>query len=212
MLNELRQDPRYAALQMADLQAVLWYAEKRLYETAKEDVVITGDDVVGYQDEDAHDYANAAAPVARANGVPETKIKAALKRESKDGRAAAARRSNAGSSAEVQTGGGQQAEAGGFTRSEKREFIQTRAIHRVRSARRGDAAAWSYGSGGKGDGGKVRLLIDLGVRCIDSWKAGRSLGKVFRTNGIATSAFYELATGNAENAAAFVGAIRPWQL
>ena len=203
MLAELRQDPRYADLQMADLQAVLWYAEKRLYETAKEDVVITGDDLVGYEDEDAPDYANAAAAVARAKGVPEPKIKAALKKESKDGRAAAARRSNAG----VQAGGGQQAEAGGFTRSEKRDFIHTRAIHRVRSARVGDEAAWSYGSGGKGDGGGVRLLKGLGVRYVDIWKPGKSLGSVFRANGIPTPALYELETGNAENAAAFVSAL-----
>ena len=180
MLAELRQDPRYADLQMADLQAVLWYAEKRLYETAKEDMVITGDDVVGYEDEDAPDYANAAAAVARANGVPEPKIKAALKKESKDGRAAAARRSNAEaqSNAGAQTGGGQQAEGGGFTRGEKRSFIHTRAIHRVRSARVGDEAAWSYGSESKGTGGAVRLLKDLGVRYVEIWKAGRSLGTV----------------------------------
>ena len=92
MLAELRTQPEYA-----DLQAVLCYAEKRLYETAKEDVA-AGDDVSGYEDDEAPDYANAAAGVARANGVPE--IKAAFKRVSKDGRAAAARRSGGGTEGE----------------------------------------------------------------------------------------------------------------
>jgi hypothetical protein len=59
MLSELRNDPRYENLTMADLQAVLWYAEKRLYESAKEDP--NDDDVEGYSDDEAPDYANAAS-------------------------------------------------------------------------------------------------------------------------------------------------------
>ena len=204
MLAELKAMPEYADLTMADLQAVLWYAEKRLYETAKEDAVVAEDDVAGYEDEDAPDYANAAAGVAREAGVPEAKIKAALKRESKDGRAAAARRRNG----EAQEGGSQQqAAAGGFARAEKREFVQTRAIHRVRSARRGDAAAWSYGARSAGDGGKARVLKTLGVTYSSEWKAGRSLATAFRANGIATPEFVELAGGDQKNAEAFVAAI-----
>jgi len=39
ILAELQTDPAYADLTMADLQAVLWYAEKRLYESAKDNNV-----------------------------------------------------------------------------------------------------------------------------------------------------------------------------
>lgn len=56
---------------MADLQAVLWYPEKRLYDAAKAD-----DENVesGYADDEAPDYANAAADLASQKGVPADKI------------------------------------------------------------------------------------------------------------------------------------------
>jgi hypothetical protein len=44
---------------MSDLQAVLWYPEKRIYETAK--IEESSDDQEGYADTAAPDYANAAA-------------------------------------------------------------------------------------------------------------------------------------------------------
>lgn len=53
-------------LTMADLQALLWYPEKRLYDKSKS----TGDDVAeGYADDEAPDYANAARDLARKLGV-----------------------------------------------------------------------------------------------------------------------------------------------
>jgi hypothetical protein len=48
-------------LTMSDLQALLWYPEKRLYDTAKQ---IEGESR-GYADDDAPDYANAARAVVR---------------------------------------------------------------------------------------------------------------------------------------------------
>lgn len=56
---------------MADLQAVLWYPEKRLYDAAKAD---DGDAESGYADDEAPDYANAAADLASQKGVPADKI------------------------------------------------------------------------------------------------------------------------------------------
>jgi len=53
----------FDALTMSDLQALLWYPEKRLYESAKGRA-----DTSGYDDEEAPDYANAAAALARAKG------------------------------------------------------------------------------------------------------------------------------------------------
>jgi len=58
---------------MADLQALVWYPEKRLYDQAK-----AKDEVDEYNDDDAPDYANAAAALARANGIAPAAIKRAL--------------------------------------------------------------------------------------------------------------------------------------
>ena len=59
------------SLTMADLQALLWYPEKRLYDAAK-----TKDDQAdtGYEDDAAPDYANAAAALAKELGVSEDLI------------------------------------------------------------------------------------------------------------------------------------------
>lgn len=60
-------------LTMSDLQALLWYGEKRLYDKAR-----SAEDVAdGYVDEDAPDYANAAMTLARSFGISENAIKEA---------------------------------------------------------------------------------------------------------------------------------------
>jgi hypothetical protein len=218
ILDELKAgNEEYADLTMADLQAVLWYAEKRLYETAKEDSVV--DDgvadgaVSGYEDEEAPDYANAAAAQARADGVPDDTIKATLSREAGNGRSTAARPGDVGTAgsadqADARGEGRQQAAARGFTRGQKRSFIQRSAIHRIRSNRIGDAAAsWSYARASGEDGGRPRLLKKLGVRHVGEWKAGQKLRTVFKANGISTPTIYELEAGNAQNAERFIAAI-----
>ena len=58
-------------LTMADLQALLWYPEKRLYDSAKLD---EDENVTGYVDDGAPDYANASVNLARQLGVSETDI------------------------------------------------------------------------------------------------------------------------------------------
>ena len=92
VLSELQNDN--PELTMADLQAVLWYPEKRLYDTAKEDsgravqLDMFGaerteqESLLGYENDDAPDYANAAVALARAEGVAQEKIDAALQRAS----------------------------------------------------------------------------------------------------------------------------------
>jgi hypothetical protein len=71
VLAELQKD--YPALTMSDLQALLWYPEKRLYDAAK-----TSDEATdGYEDDEAPDYANAAAKLARSQGIPDADIAAA---------------------------------------------------------------------------------------------------------------------------------------
>ena len=54
-MPEIRQG-RNEALTMSDLQALLWYPEKRLYDTAKQ----KDGESRGYKDDEAPDYANAA--------------------------------------------------------------------------------------------------------------------------------------------------------
>lgn len=60
-------------LTMADLQAVLWYPEKTLYESAKGAVGVESE----YEEGNAPDYDNAAITIAREAGVPEELIRAA---------------------------------------------------------------------------------------------------------------------------------------
>ena len=62
-------------LTMADLQALLWYPEKRLYDSAK---LVEAEDTKGYVDDEAPDYANAAVGLAKKFGVSETDIQSTL--------------------------------------------------------------------------------------------------------------------------------------
>ena len=61
---------QFPSLTMSDLQALLWYPEKRLYDAAK-----TADEgKTGYDDNEAPDYANAAANLARTQGISDEVI------------------------------------------------------------------------------------------------------------------------------------------
>jgi hypothetical protein len=64
----------HPALTMSDFQALLWYPEKRLYDAAK-----TADEATNaYEDDEAPDYANAAAKLARKKGISDADIAAAV--------------------------------------------------------------------------------------------------------------------------------------
>jgi hypothetical protein len=63
-------------LTMADLQALHWYPEKRLYDTAKSKTDAVDE---GYEDSEAPDYANAAEKLARERGVADEDIQRAIK-------------------------------------------------------------------------------------------------------------------------------------
>jgi hypothetical protein len=219
MLAQLQQDPRYKDLTMSDLQAVLWYAEKRLYETAKEDIVaadvaaLEGDEVAGYDDDDAPDYANAAAKVAREKGVTDRRITAALKKEETRERPGSAQPGAGGSRPEggVEGGQGQQGQARGFTRSERREFVQRRALDRLRADRGSNAeSSGAYArAGGKARGGPGLLkevAAQLGAAIRDVWVPGIDLKRVFARAEIKTPAVYEIEPG-AESAARFTSFI-----
>lgn len=209
ILSELRQTEQYKDLTMADLQAVLWYAEKRLYETAKEnpEELAADEDVEGYADDEAPDYANAAADVARKNGVTDRRINATLKRVENE-RSGAARPADAEGDAQGQgAGAGQPAAPGGFTRQQKRKFIGERAVLRIRANREGNAqqpGAYARDSGE--DSGRVRLLKALGVKYTEIWKIESKAGNVFRANAVEAPVFLELERSE-QSAARFKQAI-----
>ena len=73
VLAELQQSEK--DLTMADLQALLWYPERRLYDAAKLDSQETNS---GYEDNEAPDYANAAESLARQQGVSDADIQTTL--------------------------------------------------------------------------------------------------------------------------------------
>ena len=67
-LDRLNADPAVsrvsnAGLTMSDLQALLWYPEKRLYDSSK---APEGEQSRGYADDEAPDYANAARKLVEA--------------------------------------------------------------------------------------------------------------------------------------------------
>ena len=66
---------------MSDLQALLWYPERRLYDAAKSDEDVAN----GYEDDEAPDYANAAFNLAAAQGIDKATITAAMDEAEKRG-------------------------------------------------------------------------------------------------------------------------------
>ena len=72
-LSLLQQNEK--SLTMADLQALVWYPEKRLYDSAK---LNQAEQTTGYQDNEAPDYANAAVNLAQQLGVPDADIQTTL--------------------------------------------------------------------------------------------------------------------------------------
>jgi hypothetical protein len=61
-LEALQQQDGMEALTMADLQALLWYPEKLLYDSAKKPA---GEEIKSYEDDEAPDYGNAAEALVR---------------------------------------------------------------------------------------------------------------------------------------------------
>lgn len=159
VFNQVLEEVRakgFPSLTMSDLQALLWYPEKRLYDTAKskEDAAAEG-----YDDDEAPDYANAAAKLARANGVSDQDIKSAIREaeteyETRE-RAGSTQRDAGDQQAEARAEGGTR----GFGERGRRQFLTTGIIHRVRSDReRNEAASGPYSRKSGGDGKGLRVL------------------------------------------------------
>ena len=181
ILQELQKLPEYADLTMADLQAALWYAEKRLYETAKEDIQVDEESIEGYADDEAPDYANAASNVARASGVSEQRIQATLAKESNSERSRRARlRDEQGNPVEARD----QGPARGFTAKEKRSFNGAAVIRNHRASRGGNAGQpWAYQRSGAKADAKPRLVKKLGARVIAKFNPDRRLRNALASAG-----------------------------
>jgi hypothetical protein len=213
MLDELRADPKYKDLTMADLQAVLWYAEKRLYETAKvksDQDSIDASDADGYEDDEAPDYANAAIGVARNKGVSEKRINEVLTKIKNDRAAITRPTIEEGTEAPAK----QQESAGGFTGKQKQQFKQYVSVSRVRRNRTGnEKALWSYQTRSGVDSGDTGVLKpkakkNLGVKYISEWKPGRKLSNTFRNNGLPVVKFLELDPSDQVSAKKFADTIQ----
>jgi hypothetical protein len=212
MLDELKSDPKYAGLTMADLQAVLWYAEKRLYETAKvkaDQDNLDSSDADGYEDDEAPDYANAAIGVAREKGVSQKRIDEVLERIKNDRTTTTRPEAQEGDSDQAR----QQEGAGGFVGKEKQKFKQYVAVTTARRNRTGnEKALWTYSRKSGGDGGELRVLKpkskkNLGVKYISEWKAGRKLATMYRNNGLPPVKFLELDSTDTPSAQKFADAL-----
>jgi hypothetical protein len=204
---------KYADLTMADLQAVLWYAEKRLYETAKvkaDQDSLDSADADGYEDDDAPDYANAAIGVAREKGVSEKRIKEVLEKIKND-RTTTTRLATEGRG-EGETE--QQKGAGGFVGREKQKFQHYVAVSTARRNRTGNAKAlWTYSRGGGKDSGdagvlKTKSKKNLGVKYISEWKPGRKLATMFRNNQLPVVKFLELDSTDKPSAQKFADTLQ----
>ncbi len=193
ILSELQQDPQYADLTMADLQAALWYAERRLYETSKDSLSDGTTD--GYEDTEAPDYANAAVAVAvaKANGIKDSRIQRALERE-EDGRPRAARPTDEAQEAPVE---GQPEEGGGFARGKLKQFLGGLATLNARSNRGGGGTLWGYSRRTRKRRGGDGLL---------EWVPGKGLRRVYKSAGVVTPTFVELES-TPENASRFAEAV-----
>lgn len=213
MLDELKSYPKYKDLTMADLQAVLWYAEKRLYETAKiksDQDSLDSSDADGYEDDDAPDYANAAIGVARKKGVTEKKIQQVLENIKNDRTTTTRPETIEGNQLESE----QQKSAGGFVGKEKQKFKQYVAVTTARRNRTGnEAALWTYARRSGSDGSNAGVLKpkskkNLGVKYISEWKPGRKLATMFRNNELPPVKFLELDSTDKASAQKFADTIQ----
>ena len=210
ILREIQQRPEFKNLTMADLQAVLWYAERRIYETAKQEQTDASSEVEGYVDAEAPDYAVAAVAVAREEGVSEEDIQKALRREEKVSERAAALERMAGGSEQPSGAAGKAARAAaarrrGFSARELKTFAGHTVALEGRLAR-GNAkgASWSVTRSPAAKRGGIGILA--------TWSLGKILKNRYKSAGVnVTAEMMELDSANPESVQKFVDAINAFK-
>ena len=206
ILAEVRSEKQWADLDMADLQAALWFAEKRLYDQAKVEEELGEAGETGYVDDEAPDYANASVTVAKENGVDAQATDRALRAGQ-----SAARRAAAGRRRTDRRGEDAQARArreGGLSAPERKLQFGGLIVQRARSLRGTDeAVSWSVGRKARRTDGKHGLLRKLGTKVVAELTLGIRLANAFKSQGIGTRTVYELDPNDPRSAAKFRSAI-----
>jgi hypothetical protein len=183
ILNNVRKQG-HKDMTMADLQALLWYPERRLYDAGKESDVETG-----YADDEAPDYANAATKIALKNKVPKALIDTAA-REAEVGyerRAEAVRRgSDRGTSDAVGRGVG-------FTGKARKNFA-TRGV--IRSyLERDQKTPQAFKRKSPTNGERLRVLKQ---DVIAEYSPEVSFNNALKSVGSESPKFYELTSSGAK--------------
>ena len=175
----------YPNMTMSDLQALLWYPERRLYDIAKESKISEG-----YTDDEAPDYANAAAKLARSNGIPESKIKTVIADTEKEyeDRATAVQRDAGKYPSKV----GSEGRNVGFAGKERSHFITRGIIRSYRERNEETPNAYKGTSGKNGEGFRV-----LGQKAIAQYKPVTRFKNALANADVNTPTFYELDSNGA---------------
>ena len=175
VLDQLQQ-LGYNGLTMADLQAVFWYPEKRLYDAATSDEDVAG----SYEADEAPDYANAAVALARSFKVPQADITAALEgvpgaTTVSPGRTGRPTRGTGRAPAAVVPGavGAQPSGAQGFTAQERGAFLQRYARPSTTASQRAAAQLTELFQGGAPPA--VPFYSRL-IRAVEASPQGRASG------------------------------------
>lgn len=178
---------KHPKLTMADLQALLWYPEKRLYEAAKTDEVSEG-----YDDDSAPDYANAAILVAKNAGVSDEAIKQAAVEVD------ARLRSNVGAAGAGRSGAGSTERYSGRTASPAQ--IADRIRSRFPSTPRVEGGPAREGNVGRRRGGVLADDLTGRVPVKSTYSHSEGVKAAYAELGVATPDFHELTGGRASAA------------
>jgi hypothetical protein len=170
----------YKDLSMADLQAALWYSERRLYDSAKESNVLEN-----YADDEAPDYANAAAGLVIQNGISQEAVdEVILDTEEQYADRATGVQRDAG---EVSTKVSPQGRVQGFVGKELKHFLARGVLQSYRELNEETPDTFKRNSGEDGKGFRV-LKHHAKTRFSPELKFANSL----KTIGVTTPTFYEM--------------------
>jgi hypothetical protein len=170
----------YKDLSMADLQAALWYSERRLYDAAKESNVSEN-----YADDEAPDYANAAAGLVIQNGISQEAVdEVILDTEEQYADRTAGVQRDAG---EVSTKVSPQGRVQGFVGKELKHFLARGVLQSYRELNEETPDTFKRNSGEDGKGFRV-LKHHAKTRFSPELKFANSL----KTIGVTTPTFYEM--------------------
>ena len=176
---------KYPKLTTADLQALLWYPEKRLYEAAKTDEVNEG-----YDDDNAPDYANAAILVAKNAGVSDEQIRQA--NDAVDARL----RSNVSSAGAGRGGAGVSEQYSGRTGRADQD-LATKLRSRFEGTPRVEEGSPAEGNVGRRSGGVLANSVTGRVPVAATYSHSTPVKDLFNENGFDTPDFHELTRGKA---------------